>query len=213
MFNENEMKILKNSLPQDFLKILYEKIGEEGFANSKMLNAYVSDLLFDDTGFKKRLCFAITSNIQLYVLREPAGLLETTRLQQIIQSVKNSTGMSEAFAEEIIWMFGYATGRIKSYSKNQTFYKFLRPVKVHNKYGFADENNNVVIAPKYDRAKPFICDRAKVCLNGKFGFIDRSGAEIIPIIYDKASDFCAEQAETVLDGKTIIIGMNGQTIL
>ncbi len=212
MFTDVEIEILREASPPEFLKLLYEKIGPQGFEDSKKLNAYIADLLMDTTGIKQRIRFAITSKIQFYILREPDGVLEKTRLQQIILMVKNQTGMSDETAEELVYLFAYATGRISSYSLNKTYYQFLHPVKVVGKYGYADENNNVVIAPKYDRAKPFLCDRAKVCVKGKYGFIDRSGDEIISIIYDNANDFTGKTTEVILDGVKHTIDINGSIV-
>lgn len=98
------------------------------------------------------------------------------------------------------------------YLHNRAYYNCLRPVKVAGKYGYADENNQVVIAPKYDRAKPFSFDRAKVFAKGKYGFIDRSGDEVIPLVYDKADDFKGNTTEVVLNGEVFIIDVDGRII-
>lgn len=99
------------------------------------------------------------------------------------------------------------------YLHNKAYYICLHPVKVAGKYGYADENNQIVIAPKYDRAKPFSFDRAKVFANGKYGFIDRSGIEIIQLIYDKANDFKGNTTEVVLNGEVLIIDIDGRIII
>ena len=88
----------------------------------------------------------------------------------------------------------------------------LRPVKVDGKYGYADKNIQVVIAPKYDRAKPFSYDRAKVFLNGKYGFVDRTGDEVIQLVYDKANDFYGNTTEVILNGEELTIDINGKII-
>lgn len=90
------------------------------------------------------------------------------------------------------------------YLHNRAYYNCLRPVKVAGKYGYADENNQVVIAPKYDRAKVFA--------KGKYGFIDRSGDEVITLVYDKADDFKGNTTEVVLNGEVFIIDINGRII-
>lgn len=212
MFTDIELIMLKESSPPEFLKLLYGKIGQDGFEDSKKLNAYIADLLIDSSGIKQRIRYAITCNIQNYILREPVCLLEKVRLQQIVLMVKNQTVMSDEAAEEFVYLFAYATGRISSYSLNKTYYNCLHPVKVNGRYGYADENNQVVITPKYDRAKPFSCDRAKVCAKGKYGFIDRAGNEVIQLVYDKANDFQGETTEVVFNGESLIIDINGRTI-
>ena len=212
MLTTIEMSMLSESSPPEFLKLLYEKIGQDGFGDGKKLNAYIADLLTDSTGIKQRIRYAINSNIQNYILREPACTLERTRIQQIVLMVKNQTGMSDEAAEEFVYLFAYATGRISSYLINKTYYKFLHPVKIAGKYGYADESNQVVITPKYDRAKPFSYDRAKVCLKGKYGFIDRAGYEIIQLKYDRADDFKERITEVVLNEETLIIDLDGRIV-
>jgi len=209
MFTDVEMTMMNDLSPHEFLRLLYEKIGEEGFRDSKKLNAYISDLMVDFNGVKQRIRYAITSNIQQYILSEPAKEIEKTRFMQIVVIVKEQTGMSSETAEEFVGMFAYATRRILSYPFTKVYYSSLRPVKVNGKYGYADENNAVVIKPKYDRAKPFSNDRAKVCIKNKYGFIDRSGYEVIKLIYDKADDFTGKCTEAVLNGDKIVIDLNG----
>ena len=65
---------------------------------------------------------------------------------------------------------------------------------------------------RYDRAKPFSFDRAKVFAKGKYGFIDRSGDEVITLVYDKADDFKGNTTEVVLNGEVFIIDINGRII-
>lgn len=104
------------------------------------------------------------------------------------------------------------TEATKTTTPCKAYYNCLRPVKVAGKYGYAYENNQVVIAPKYDRAKPFSFDRAKVFAKGKYGFIDRSGDEVIPLVYDKADDFKGNTTEVVLNGEVFIIDIDGRII-
>lgn len=210
MFDEFEMEMFSKATPPEFLKMLYQKIGQAGFEDSKRLNAYISDFLNENSGIKQHIKYAISCNIHRYVLREPCELLSKNRLQQIISMVKDQTGMGNEAAEEFVLLFAYATGRSSTYSLNKIYYQFFRPVKISGKYGYADEKNNVVIHPKYDRAKPFSCDRAKICIGGKFGFLDRYGDEVILAIYDKANDFKGDTTEVVLNGERIIIDKNGE---
>lgn len=212
VFTDIELIMLRESSPPEFLKLLYGKIGQDGFEDSKKLNAYIADLLVDSSGIKQRIRYAITCNIQNYILREPVCLLEKVRLQQIALMIKNQTGMSDEAAEEFVYLFAYATGRISSYLLNKTYYSCLHPVKVGGKYGYADEKNQVVIVPRYDRAKPFSYDRAKVFAKGKYGFIDRAGEEVIQLIYDKANDFTGKTTEVVLNGETLIIDLDGRIV-
>lgn len=104
------------------------------------------------------------------------------------------------------------TETVKTTKPYKAHYNCLRPVKVAGKYGYADENNQVVIAPKYGRAKPFSFDRAKVFAKGKYGFIDRSGDEVIPLVYDEANDFKGNTTKVVLNGEVLIIDIDGRIV-
>ena len=57
------------------------------------------------------------------------------------------------------------------------------------KYGYKDENGNVVIQPIYDDAGSFSDGLTRVKLNGKWGLIDKTGKEVIPFIYYTIGDF------------------------
>lgn len=212
MFNDIELIMLSKSSPPEFFKLLYKKIGQEGFENSKKLNAYISDLLVDSNGVKQRIRYAIAANMQYYILREPFKQIEKTRFKQIVALVKEKTGMSDEFAEEFVGLFAYATGRIATFNHKRTYYSSLHPVKIKGKYGYADDSNNIVINPQYDKAKPFMHDRAKVCISRKYGFIDRSGDEIIQIIYDNAEDFVGETTEVTLNEQKYVIDMDGNIV-
>lgn len=212
MFTDIELIMLRESSPPEFLKLLYNKIGPAGFEDGNRLNAYIADLLMDSSGIKQRIRYAIKCNIHNYLLHEPDGPLERARLQQIILMVIDQTGMSSDAAEELVYLFAYATGRISSYSPNKAYYNSLHPVKIAGKYGYADENNQVVIFPKYDRAKPFLNNRAKVFAKGKYGFIDRAGDEVIQLVFDQANDFAGKTTEVVLHGESFTIDLNGRII-
>lgn len=89
------------------------------------------------------------------------------------------------------------------------------------KYGFADENNNVVIEPIYSYAEEFSEKRALVCKNpnasGEFGFIDENGEEVIPCIYYNAESFrdgaaVVSLAENTDEGKYIYIDKEGNRL-
>ena len=95
---------------------------------------------------------------------------------------------------------------------NKVFYSSLHPVKIHGRYGFANNENKIVIQPIYERVKPFSCDRAKVYKDKKYGYIDRSGSEVVKIIYDEADDFCNDIAKVQFNGITMFIDLNGNVI-
>lgn len=53
------------------------------------------------------------------------------------------------------------------------------------KWGYKDENGNIVIPAKYDEAWSFSEGLAHVKINGKWGFIDKTDKLVIPAKYDK----------------------------
>jgi len=61
----------------------------------------------------------------------------------------------------------------------------------NGKYGFRDENGNIIIPAKYDNADDFYDGLAKVGSRSsdKYGIIDKTGKEITPLKYDVIGDF------------------------
>lgn len=57
------------------------------------------------------------------------------------------------------------------------------------KWGFADMNGNIVIAPEYDEAKSFSNGLAAVCKNGKWGFINEENQLAIDCFFSQADYF------------------------
>lgn len=212
MFAESEFLHIIRLPSQEKLRVLFKNYGCEVFLDSRRLVAIITDFFSDEIGLKCRLINAIHSRIHLLILNESDKRISQVRLQQLIMMTMDRTGMSKESAEEIVLLFAYATGKIKDFSLNKVYYPSLHPVRINGLYGYADGNNTVVIAPKYDQAKPFSCDRAKVCRKGRFGYIDRSGEEVIDLIFEKALDFCDGQAKVVLDGESMLIDPDGKTI-
>lgn len=57
------------------------------------------------------------------------------------------------------------------------------------KYGFVNQNAEVVIEHQYDQVRPFREGRAAVKLNDKWGVIDTNGQVIVPFIYTSIKSF------------------------
>ena len=91
--------------------------------------------------------------------------------------------------------------------------KELVLVSLNDKYGFADENGNIVIPLKYDNAEDFSEGLAKVRLNDKYGFIDKSGNEVIPLKYDYACEFSEGLAKVYLNYKYGFIDKGGNEVI
>lgn len=69
----------------------------------------------------------------------------------------------------------------------------------NGKYGFIDQEGNIVIDAKYENKFSFFSEGlASVSQNGKSGYIDRTGKVIVPFIYDTAFPFREGIAEVQL---------------
>jgi hypothetical protein len=79
-------------------------------------------------------------------------------------------------------------------------------------YGYADENKNIVINPKYEYASSFKDGLALVRLGGVFGFIDKKENAIIPFKYDNAEHFDNGKAKVKFNDEIYFINKNGERI-
>jgi len=62
-------------------------------------------------------------------------------------------------------------------------------IRKYEKYGFADPNGKIVIAPVYDYAEPFSNGLAVVQRGDKWGYIDKTGKIVIPLKFTAANSF------------------------
>ena len=65
---------------------------------------------------------------------------------------------------------------------------FARVLK-NKKWGFIDNQCNILVNPKYDYANDFSKDIAKVQLNGKTGYINTKGEQITNVLFDSGYNF------------------------
>ena len=77
----------------------------------------------------------------------------------------------------------------------------LIPFRKGSKWGYCDENKNIVIKPEYDWASCFSEGLATVKLNGKFGSIDKKGNIIIQPMYDAVFSFSEGLAPVQLNNR------------
>lgn len=66
----------------------------------------------------------------------------------------------------------------------------LYPIKQDDKYGFINDNGEVVVQPKYDWAEEYSEGFCRVQNGYKVGFINQKGEEAIPLQYTDAKLFC-----------------------
>lgn len=62
-------------------------------------------------------------------------------------------------------------------------------VKKNGKWGFVDNNGEMIIEPIYDDARSFTSELAAVKKNGVWGFIDMEGNTAVDFIFEDARDF------------------------
>ena len=66
----------------------------------------------------------------------------------------------------------------------------LAKVKIDGKWGFINENGDIIIEPKFDEALSFTENGlAAACLNNKCGFINENGDFVIEPKFDEAGSF------------------------
>lgn len=58
------------------------------------------------------------------------------------------------------------------------------------KYGFMDDENRIIIKPKYEEALDFSEGFAAVCVKGRWGFIDESDNIVVECKYEAVKPFC-----------------------
>ncbi|OYU95463.1 MAG: hypothetical protein CFE21_09985 [Bacteroidetes bacterium B1(2017)] len=86
------------------------------------------------------------------------------------------------------------------------------PVKLNNKWGFANKKGGVAIPCAYEYACTFSEGRAAVKLFGKWGFIDKAGTMVIPPKYDSPGWFVQNRVTLELNRKQVTINRAGALV-
>lgn len=89
----------------------------------------------------------------------------------------------------------------------------LLGIKIEDKWGYLDEEGNIVISPQYDKVNEFSNGMATICVEGKYGFIDTSGKTIVEPIYDKVFMFREGLCRVMVDGKCGFVNLEGKLII
>lgn len=111
------------------------------------------------------------------------------------------------------------------FSRNKDFYVYclsmeklvtegLMAYQVKGKYGYINEQGNVVIPCKYDIVLPFWKNgRAWVKKDGKIGYIDKQGNEVVRVQYDHGmSEFIEGKTFVLLNGSLLLIDEQGNLL-
>lgn len=107
---------------------------------------------------------------------------------------------------------GDITALMRKSSEGLTAFPLYDSNKSIYKWGFRDQNGNIIVEPKYDIVRDFKDGVAAVCIKGtgyrdyKWGFIDKSGREVIPLTYSiMPSDFDS--------GLSLVLTKNGEAYI
>jgi hypothetical protein len=93
------------------------------------------------------------------------------------------------------------------------FSEGLAQVKSNRKYGFVNEEGEVVIPLMYDSAGPFSDGLAKVRLGDQWGFINNNGNVVVPLMYDYVDDFHDGLAKVLLIDQWGCVDTTGREVL
>ncbi len=91
--------------------------------------------------------------------------------------------------------------------------RVLYPIKVRNKWGYIDENEEIYIVPEYEVAEEFYEGLAIVQLEGKYGFVDKTGELVIDAIFDDAYEMSEGHAVVEVDEKWGLINRTGEFVI
>ena len=83
----------------------------------------------------------------------------------------------------------------------------------NNKYGYMNEQGEVIITAKYDYACNYIEGMAVVQSNGKYGYLNSAGEVVIPMEYKYAADFKNGLAIVEYDNEEKVIDKEGNEII
>ncbi len=92
------------------------------------------------------------------------------------------------------------------------FRENLAPVKVGDKWGYANLKGDLICEPQYFRANEFYHGRSSVMkeTNGKSGFADKTGKLVIDYLYDYQSDFMETgKAYVFIKGECLTLNPDG----
>ncbi|MCH8902775.1 MAG: WG repeat-containing protein [Bacteroidetes bacterium] len=86
----------------------------------------------------------------------------------------------------------------------------LIPYRKGDKWGYVDQDKNIVVPINYDYAERFIGDRGRVWIGYKFGFIDLSGKEVMPLKFELPKEYFNRNNSGFQEG-LIAVSIDGKT--
>lgn len=95
----------------------------------------------------------------------------------------------------------------------EQYHEGVKSYQDGNKYGFIDEQGNIVIPAIYDHVGCFNEGLVSVTIDHKMGYINHSGELVIPAIYDFTNFFSQGVAYACKNGKFGYINKKGETVI
>jgi len=168
------------------------------------------------TPIKYDSCRAFTNGFATVKLNGKWGYVDTNGKEKIFLGNYDDIGNPWIFLVDYdIWQ--YSTERTLS----NLFIGNLIVIKINEKFGLMDTNENIVVPCKYDKISQSACNLTDIFdnfvivrIDDKWGMINNKGEEFLPVIYDEINtDWESDSIFIVeLDGKQGIIDFNGKEV-
>ena len=110
--------------------------------------------------------------------------------------------------KKLLILFSFAFSASLLYATLTPYYS-----ATDRKYGYKNEQGDVVVPPRYDLAYEFNEGLAAVRVNRLYGYIDEQGREVVVPTYDRTWKFIGGAAAVEKDGKYGFIGKRGEVLL
>ena len=102
---------------------------------------------------------------------------------------------------------------VRIYEREAGYSEGLAAVRLNGKWGYIDEQRNMVIPCRFEYVYDFSEGLARVKLNGKWGYVNKQGNTEISFRYDFAYDFSEGLAAVKLNDKYGYIDRQGDTVI
>lgn len=135
-----------------------------------------------------------------------------------IENFKN--GLAKVIKNREICLINFEGKKVLDYEYTDSSFRFIYSQKIASvknnsgKYGFINQDNTLVIEPKYDEKMMFSEGLCRVKIGKKYGYINIKGQEVIPPIYEDASyRFKNGLAYIIKDNKAGYIDTKGTIVI
>ena len=198
------------------VKPKYDTINDfwENYAIVKLKNkwGFINKEGKEITPIKYDLCREFTNGYATVKLNDKWGYVDTNGKEKILLGDYDDIG--NTWGIDILYEWGDG---ITTHQFSNVFLGNFIVIKINEKFGLIDTNENVVVPCKYDEIEKtrIYGDLISVRIGDKQGIINNEGTEIIPIIYDEIDmDYKKDSVFIVQIGnKQGIIDFNGKEVI